>query len=187
MRIRASGRLARLAIAAVTVTALTLGLSASPALADLWQHSDGFEGNPAAVWTLAHAGTGDGWFEIGAGTARTGSNNAFITATTDWSSVGKQVRLTPRTVHQTTCGAGFQVNPIGIAMVNVEVINPVDWTYIALRTVRLTGSGYRLVATPTWANGPVDVFVRISVLAGRGFGPVRVDDMVVQCAFTREN
>jgi hypothetical protein len=174
---------ARLALATLTATALALGFGATPAQADIWQHNDGFEGNPAAVWTLFNSGVGSGSFEIGAGTARTGSNNAIIFAQDGWSSVGKTVRVTPRQVNMTTCILAFQLAPVGVSMVNVEVINPADWTYLAVRTVRLTNAGYRLVTTPTWVGGPVNVFVRVSMLAGRGFGPVRVDDMIVQCSF----
>lgn len=186
MRTTTTRRLARLGVAALTATVLGLGFGARPAFASLWQLSDGFEGDPSATWTFDLAGTGGGVFEIGAGRARTGSNNAFLRADTGYSAVGRTVHVTPKEVHDdASCFLGFQVTPVGAAvtMVNVEVIDPSSWTYLALQTIRISSNGWRLVSTPNWTGGPVNVFVRLSALAGRGFAPVRVDDMIVQCTF----
>src|SRR5215211_4684809 len=123
--------------------ALIIGL-AGPAQASVWQLSDGFEGNPAAVWTLYRVGTGGGGFDINAGTARTPYNNAWLSMqSSGWSSVGRSVHLTPATVHQTTCAARIYVLPLGTAKINFEVIKPSTWTYISLKTVTLSGSTYQ--------------------------------------------
>jgi hypothetical protein len=180
-------RLARLAVAALATTAVALGVAASPAYADLFQHTDGFEGDPAAVWEFHRSGAGSGDFEIGLGTARTGQNNAILTTSAGgWSGVGKLLTVRPRTAgHSTTCGGGFFVRPIGgPAVLNVEVIDPVSWTYLALRTVRVTDTAWRRHDVATYRDGPSEVFMRVSLLGGSG--PVRVDDMTFQCTFFRD-
>lgn len=179
-------RFARFAVAAAATTAVTLAVAAGPAHADLWQHSDGFEGDPAAVWEFHRVGAGSGTFELSAGTARTGLNNAHLTTSAGgWSAVGKLLTVRPRTAgHATTCGGGFHIRALnGAAVLNVEVIDPASWTYLALRTVRVTDGTWRLHNVATYQNGPTQVFMRVA-LAG-GSGPVRVDDMVFQCTFFR--
>lgn len=176
-------RLALTAGALVISCALALGL-AGPAQASLWQLSDGFEGNPAATWTLFKVGTGGGGFDINAGTARTPYNNAWLTIqSSGWSSVGRNVHLTPVTVHQASCAARIYVLPLGTAKINFEVIKPSTWTYLSLKTVTLSGSTYQSVTTNSWNAFDVDVFVRVSLIYTGGFSAVRLDDLVVQCSY----
>jgi hypothetical protein len=186
MRSNSTLKLARLGAAALTATALALTFGARPASASLWQLSDSFEGDPSATWAIDGVGGGGGVFEIGVGTAKTGSNNAFLRADTDWYGVGRTVHVTPKEVHaDANCSAGFQITPVGAAvtLLNIEVIDPDTWDYLALQTVRISSNGWRLVTSPGWTGGPVNVFVRVSMLAGRGFAPIRVDDLTVQCTF----
>jgi hypothetical protein len=183
-------RLARLGVAGLTTTVLALGLGASPAFASLWQLSDGFEGDPSATWEFDVVGSGGGLFEMGLGTARTGSNNAFLRADTEFTALGRSVHVTPKEVHDdASCFLGFQVTPVpsaalpAIALMNVEVIDPSTWTYLAVQTTRISSDGWRMITSPNWTGGPVNVFARLSLVAGRGLAPVRVDDMIMQCTF----
>lgn len=179
-------RFSRIAVAALATTAVTLGVAAGPARADLWQHTDGFESSPASVWEFHRVGAGSGAFELNAGTARTGANNAILTTSAGgWSGVGKSLTVRPRTAgHSTTCGGGFFVRALsGPAVLNIEVIDPASWTYLALRTVRVSDTAWRQHDVASYVNGPTQVFMRVSLLGGSG--PVRVDDMVFQCTFTR--
>ncbi|MFG1839557.1 hypothetical protein [Micromonospora sp. NPDC049175] len=182
----AFSRAARLTAAAVTATAVALTVAVGPAQADLWTHTDGFEGNPAAVWEFHRSGAGSGAYELGTGTAHSGWNNAILTTSAGgWSGVGKLLTVGPRTAgHSTTCGGGFYVRAVsGSAVLNVEVIDPASWTYLSLRTVRITDTAWRLHDVASYANGPNQVFVRISLLGGSG--AVRVDDFAFQCSYRR--
>ncbi|MBM7075142.1 hypothetical protein [Micromonospora humida] len=177
-------RAVRITAAAVMATTVALTVAVSPAQADLWQHTDGFESSPAAVWEFHRSGAGSGAFELGAGKAHSGANNAILTTSAGgWSGVGKLLTVRPRTAgHNTTCGGGFFVQAVsGPAVLNVEVIDPASWTYLALRTVRITDTVWRRHDVASYANGPSQVFVRVSLLGGSG--PVRVDDMAFQCTF----
>jgi hypothetical protein len=175
------------AVLAVLVTSAGLVAAiAAPAHADLWQLSEGFEGDPATTWQVRSYGASAGGFEINAGTARSGSNNAWLTAETEFSSVARSVYLRPAQLHRPTCGASIYLRPFpgadgGDVRVNVEVIDPSNWNYIALKTVTLTGSGYTQVSTPSWKPGPITVFVRVSLLGVGGYSGLRVDDLNVQC------
>jgi len=177
----------RTVVAALVSAVLAVALGARPAFASLWQLTDSFDANPSATWSFFAAGSGGGVFETGFGTARTGSTNAFLRADTEFTSVGRTVHVTPKQVHSdANCSLSFQVSPVGppsLSLVNVEVIDPGSWNYLAVQTVRISSAGYRQVVSPNWTGGPVDVVARLSVLAGRGFVPVRVDDMIMQCAF----
>jgi hypothetical protein len=180
-------RVIRYAVAVAAATAVTLGVAVSPAKADIWQHTDGFESNPFGVWEFHRSGAGSGDVELGLGTARTGQNNAILTTSAGgWSGVGKLLTVRPRTAgHSTTCGGGFYVRPVsGPAVLNVEVIEPTSWTYLALRTVRVSDLLWRRHEVATYQDGPTQVFIRVSLLGGSG--PVRVDDMTFQCSFFRD-
>src|SRR5262245_18859776 len=176
-------RLASITAALAVSCALVIG-SAGPANASLWQVSDGFEGNPAATWTFFKVGTGGGGFDINAGTARTPYNNAWLSVqSSGWSSVGRNVHLTPVPFHQASCAARINVLPLGTATVNFEIIKPSTWTYISLKTVTLSGGTYQAVTTSAWNAVDADVFLRVSLIYTNGFSAVRLDDMVVQCAY----
>jgi hypothetical protein len=176
-------RLASLTAALAVSAALVIGMS-GPASANGWNTSDGFEWNPAATWILYKVGTGGGGFDINAGTARTPYNNAWLSIqSSGWSSVGRSVHITPSEVHLPVCAARIYVLPLGTAKLNFEVIRPSTWTYLALKTVTLSGSTYQSVVTPSWDAYDNDVFVRVSLLYNNSFSAVRVDDMLVQCYY----
>lgn len=172
------------AAGAIVISCGLVLMLAGPAQASVWQFSDGFEGNPSAVWTLYRVGTGGGGYDYNAGTARTPYHNAWLSMQgSGWSSVGRTVHLTPATVHQTSCTARIYALPLGTAKLNLEIIKPSTWTYISLKTVTLTGSSYQAVTTDSWNALDVDVFVRVSLIYTGSFSAVRLDDLAVQCIY----
>jgi hypothetical protein len=162
------------------------GLGVLEAKADLWQLQDGFELNDhARTWTLQHSGNGSGRFDVRAQRALSGYNNAWLTTITGWSSVGRTVQITPYQRGKTfRCGARIYIQPvIGNSKVNFEVINPSNWTYIALKTVTLTGTSYQAVQTGEFIPARKDIFVRVSLLGNGNARAARVDDLTVQCYY----
>lgn len=179
----AVGRGVRRVVVTLLVSAGLIAVTSGVAHAGTWQMNDGFEYNPAGTWTLYHSGVGGGGFDLNAGTARTGYNNAWLSVQTGWSSVGRSVYLTPAQLHQSSCGAGIYIAALSGARLNFEVINPSTWTYVALKTVTLSGGGYTLVTVGPWVPGPTTVFIRVSLLGSGAFNAVRVDDLIVQCQY----
>jgi len=173
-----------LAIAALIMALVVSGMSAPAAYAGtVWQLDDSFESNPAGTWTFYHEGLGSGGFDINAGQARSWSNNAWLTAQSGWSSVGRTVSLTPFQPGRTlNCATQIYIKPFGTATVSLEVIDPSTWTYVALKTVTLSGDSYKAVTTAPFIPPHKDVFVRIS-LTGDGYRAVRIDDLIVQCQY----
>ncbi|WP_066362862.1 hypothetical protein [Herbidospora mongoliensis] len=191
MRLRS--RLSR-ALVAVTV-ALTVTLApAGPASAGIWQLTDGFEPatNPASRWTPTAVGTCWGpYYTGGIGPARTGTGFAHwrVLYQPDWCSIGRTIRLSPvvgRTGVRCTAGIWARLRG-GDPQLNVEVIDPDTWTYIALKTVPYPGwvAGWTL-HTVTWTAQRPDVVLRFALLA-KGNGPypaeIELDDAIVQCTY----
>lgn len=165
------------------MTTAVVVATAGTAHASLWQVQDTFD--PTTTWSFERVGTGGGGFDINAGTARSQYNNAWVSIQSDgWSSVRRNVHLRPVPFHSpVNCAAQIYVQPLGTAKVNFEVIKPSTWTYIALKTVTLTGGSYQAVTTNTWNAVDVDVVVRVSLLYTGGFSAARVDDLTVQCTY----
>jgi hypothetical protein len=178
-----AGRQVRRVGVIVAISSILLGLVSAPAYASIWGFQDGFENNPTGTWHLEHYGNSNAGFDLNAGTARSGANDAWLTSQTSFASVGRTVHLTPAQFHASTCAGQIFVQSLGTAKVNFEIINPTSWTYIALETVTLSGGGYTAVEVGPWTPGPVDVYVRLSLLGNGGFSAVRVDDMQVQCSY----
>jgi hypothetical protein len=171
------------AVAVILATSTgALVLAGAPAHASGWQLQDGFDYQPAATWTLEHYGTSGAGFDLNAGTARTAPNNAYLWAQTQFSSVGRSVTLRNNSTRN-DCAAGVYLQGFDGAKVNVEVIDPSSWTYVALHSVTLSGSGYRLYTVGPWTGGPNTVYVRISLLGTGAYNLVRVDDLTVQCSY----
>lgn len=74
------------------------------------------------------------------------------------------------------------MSDIGTAPVNIEVINPSTWTYVALRTVSVSGSWKNHTIGP-WSNTPVEVFLCFAVTSTGDVEHANVDDVVVTCAY----
>ncbi len=177
------GRGARAALFVLLVSLGIVAATGSPAQAAIWDHPDGFETNPAGTWELFHDKDGGGGFDLSAGTARTGTNNAFLSVRTGFSSVGKQVFLQPAQLHKPTCGAAVHVQALGGAKVLFEIIDPANWTWVTVKEVTLNGGGYTRINTDSWKPGPAKVVVRVSLIGNGGFSAARVDDLTVRCQF----
>jgi hypothetical protein len=169
----------------VASAATVLVLGATPAHASgVWQNQDGFESSPASTWNFDGEGNGSGDFDIDAGTARTGGNDAWLTAQTGWKSVGRTIHLTPAQFHAAQCAATIYVQPSGANLVGFEVINPTSWTYIASEQANLNGGSYTAVDVGPWTPGPIDVYIRLVLVANNGgFAAARVDDLTVRCTY----
>lgn len=184
--------LARRAKSIIVVMAMTLGVittTAGTAHAAVWSARDGFESSPAATWGFQKVGVGSGGFEYGIGSAFEGQGNAWVSVTTGWSSILKTQRITPALNDDVSCGIQFRIQPSSAATVNIEVIDPKAWTYIALNTVNLSGFTYHLVnsgqfnLSPTYPNQP-DVVVRVSLLERNGvYHWVRIDNYNMTCVY----
>ncbi|MGH4026794.1 MAG: hypothetical protein ACRDRV_19655 [Pseudonocardiaceae bacterium] len=122
--------------------------------------------------------------------AHTGSRDAFLfMADAGFSSVGKVVHLQPVPNHPSHCILDGFVDPgTGFRSLNVEVIDPVTFNYIALNTVTLSDSAPYTEVGVGWDAGPgsqADPLIRFSLLGNPG-GPkasVRVDDVKVICNY----
>lgn len=174
--------LVRRARALVVVGALAVGLvlaTAGTAQAGVIVVSDGFEGNPASVWNVEHYGNSNGGFDINAGLARSGRNNAWLTAQTDFSAVGRT--FTFSTSAATTCGGAIYVRSLGgVSVIHVAVFDP--QTTIGTRfEYTLSGTSWQQVNFPQWQWRSQPVALRVALIGnGRSQG-LLLDDISAQC------
>lgn len=169
-------RRAALTIAAVT-TAVVIG-AAGTAHANMWQLTDNFDSNPAATWKIG----GEGGFN----TSPTTSAWLRKSDNSGWAEVGRTVHLTPAQFHRAECAASISLRASAdgsTSTVNIEVIDPSSWTYIALNKVSVTGSNFQQFNVGPWTPGPVDVYFRVSLLAAGSYRYLGVDSLVVSCAY----
>ncbi len=110
-----------------------------------------------------------------------------------WSSLGRSVQLPAVPGPGTRCRASIWIEPLPFSPtddleVNVEVINPTDWTYIALGTRTVANSGWQQISSPFWTPYTLDVYFRVSNLSYPGHpyggGQAYLDDFRVICAWT---
>ncbi|GAB1818629.1 hypothetical protein HerbRD11066_17930 [Herbidospora sp. RD11066] len=179
------------ALVAVTVAAAVTLAPAGPASAGIWQLTDGFEPstNPESRWSWEAEGfCGGPNYTSTLWTPRTGTGvaNFKVSYVPDWCAIGRTIRLTPVVTHPgSTCTAGVwaRLNDQR-PQLNVEVINPSTWTYLALKKV--TSSGSWTFHSVSWTAQRPDVVVRFALVArsnGPYFAEVALDDVVVQCAY----
>jgi hypothetical protein len=181
-RTRRRGLRRGLVVAALAAVLIAVG--AAPAHANVWQLTDNFENNPAGRWVPYASADGGGSFSNVAAWSHSGSWHAFRWVRTGFSSVHRNVYLTPAQLHQANCLAAIYVQAVNYpAVVNFEVIDPASWTYISLKTAALNPGGYQQLVTPSWAATRVDVVVRVSVIGYGSVSDIRVDDLTVQCVY----
>jgi hypothetical protein len=166
---------------------IVLAVPAPAQAATIWQLDDGFELTPETFWSFEGVGADFGELELSEGMARSGSNNAHLGMLgSGWSAVRQSVRLTPVQIRPSDCIARIFVRPVtSTVTVNLEIIEPSSWGYIALKTVTLSGSTYQAVTTDVWHAVHANVVVRLSVIGGAGLFTLRaarVDDLTLQCA-----
>jgi hypothetical protein len=167
---------------------LTTGLAvpATPASASIFSNrvlTESFEGSSASTWTFDGSPSCRfcGYVESDSIAAHSGSRSAFIESFVfyDFYSVGKSVHLTWGLFH--TCTARLYISHIGAA--NIEVINPGDWTYLALNSLQGTSVNYQLQSV-SWSGGPSDVYFRVSTVPDSAEQDpwANVDDITIDCS-----
>jgi len=172
---------------AVLLSAAVVLLWAAPANAfTVFTMHDSFEANPTN-WTFQRSGTGDGKISYDSRIAHTGSGFANISSMGSgaFSSVGLPVHLTPGATF-CTLSAVFSpesFSPDGHNYVNMEVINPTSWTYIALKTLDFRSISVWPAESLTWIQSATDIYIRFSVLGSTDWR-IRtwIDDVSVTCS-----
>lgn len=177
-------------IAATVGMSLAFVLAAgAPAHAANATLSDDFEAADANyVWTTEH---GECCLVPGNNPdAHSGSHAGFLPFARlgSWTSLGRSVHLPAVLEPRTRCKAWIWIDPLWPITVNVEVINPTDWTYIALSTVTLAAnSGWQQISTRVWMPYTSDVYFRVSNISDdvQAYGgEAWIDDFSVLCAWT---
>lgn len=161
------------------LTAALLAVTVAPASAAIITVQDGFEGAQGANWSFTH--TGDGAGGLSSLQTHGGVRSGFITMRgPGFSSVSRRVALPPTT----SCTAGIWVNPaVSTQQLNFEIINPTNFSYVAIKTVVLGGDAPYTFVSTEWNHGPTDVLVRVSLIGNNGttaFG-TWVDDLGILC------
>ncbi|MEO3923056.1 hypothetical protein ABGB07_04140 [Micromonosporaceae bacterium B7E4] len=175
---RRTGRRIGAAAVLLGLTAALLAGTASPASAAIITVQDGFEGAQAANWSFTHVGDGAGGFS--SLQTHGGVQDGFISIrSAGFSSVARRVLL-PTT---TSCTAGIWVNPaVATQQLNFEIIEPNSFTYVALKTVVLSGAAPYTFVSTSWNHGPTDILVRVSLIGVNGVTlGTWVDDLGILC------
>ena len=171
-----------LGLAAVLAT--TVAAPATPASAGFFSNrvlSESFEGSSAGTWTFDGSPGCDfcGYIDSDSISAHSGTRSAFIEAYIfdDFYSVGKSVHLTWGL--SGICTARLYISHIGVA--NIEVIDPSDWTYLALNSLQ-GSSGYQLQSV-SWRGGPSNVYFRVSTVPSSDQQDpwANIDDITIDC------
>lgn len=168
----------RLAVLA-TVPAVILTFAVAPAQAGGTQTSDGFEGNPSSRWAIVTGGSAWAGFDINVGTARSGTNNAWIFVTNGWAYHGLWVTTSAPSWSQ--CVAQFYFNASGGTFVGIEVWDPYA-NALSLHYPFISGGSYQQVTTPWWnLNGRTTLFVKAIIGSDGPARFARIDDMTLHC------
>jgi hypothetical protein len=180
--------------AAVVGASLALVVAtAAPAHAATGTLSDDFEAADAGQVWLAQDGTGN--LVPANPDSHSPSHTGYLMNTRygSWASLGRPVQLPALLGPRTTCKASIWIEPQSWwpvnFKVNIEVINPTDWTYISLRTLDLApDSGWQQITSSIWTPYTWDVYFRISNLSYPGVpyggGAAYLDDFRVVCIWT---
>jgi hypothetical protein len=145
---------------------------------------DGFEASPTN-WTLEHAGLASSSMIYNPVFAHSGSGSAFLGGfkTGAFSAVGRMVHLGSTGV---ICQFTASIDPLSLDLsghnhLNIEVINPSTWTYVAVGHADFTAEGWQ-VGGINWIQSLSDVYIRVSELGDdNAFMYAEVDDARVSC------
>jgi hypothetical protein len=166
-----------------TLTAFALVVAcvvstAGPARADIFDNisvmTDHFNDDPGLRWTITSTGNGAGGFQAGVGFI-------YHNMTTGWTDISRNVTLSPID-NSHTCRAYVDLYANGNGgqvVVNIEVINPENWTYLAKGSGGVSARPIQHF-TPKWSNGPRTVVFRVS-LFGHGDQTLWIDNMFISC------
>ncbi|MCW6007308.1 hypothetical protein K1W54_22590 [Micromonospora sp. CPCC 205371] len=176
MTLNASRRVTRriltvVALAIACVVGMTGPAQALPLPIDL------FDNNPASRWTVWSTGNGTGSF----GNSQARLDHAL---TTGWTEISRDVSIG---APDSDIACGFEIQLRGTASnvvsnVNIEVINPNNWQYLALSQVQVSGQQWQSFPTPWWVHRVNPVKFRVSLLAAGGQAQtVHIDTMSGMC------
>ncbi|MEU5428492.1 hypothetical protein AB0H73_23295 [Streptomyces olivoreticuli] len=176
---RYARRTARWAVLALLSLA---ALAVSPtAQAEEKVYTNGFEGYDIKGWDPLTGGDGVAGFEINQGTARSGRNNGWLSATRGWAREGIWARFGATTFPNTVCTAEIYVKPVQDLQFELRVWNP-QGTKLATNAPWLVANGDYQNVKVTWiAEYNNNAFVE-AILGSDGIPrAVRLDDLVVRC------
>jgi len=170
--------------------ALVLGSGMSVPAANAGDNTDilidYLDTNPSATWFFQHnASYGAGGFDYNQGTYLSPYNNAWLAATNGWSAIGRTVILpTPEPTLPDRCISSMSIRKVSgqSATINLEVIDPTTWTYIAFRQVTVMLNGYTrfyLDFVPTRK----DVIARFALIGTDYYKKVRLDSYNMVCEY----
>jgi hypothetical protein len=164
------GRIRRVRTVAVCLATVLAGVTAlavapSSEANSIWTSENNFEGVNSGPVSFEHVGDGNGFMVLDDQPhAQTFRGYAVIVTTPgNWSAVRTYIGIMPSGL----CNLGVWVNPVNhTETLNVEVIDPVTWTYTALKTVRLSGNTWQKVSMSFRASAAAreDQVFRVSVV-----------------------
>src|SRR5688572_14371628 len=133
-----------LALATIGGTALAVGT----ANAGISGFTDGFDDNPASRWSMERTSLG--------GTITFGSSHVTISAHQKTGFTAVKRTFPVPAVGRHTCAVSIQMRTMSSASirVNVEVIDPATFGYLALNEATVSGQTWREF-NASWANRPV--------------------------------
>jgi hypothetical protein len=145
--------------------ALTVVPAAPSSATTIFVTDNTFEGINSPPVSFEHVGDGNGFMVLNnPAQAETFNGYAVIVTTPDnFSSVRTDISI----MAGGSCNLRVAVNPFGnTETVNVEVIDPVSWTYTALKSVRLSGTSWHQIAMSFRPSGSarLDQVFRVSVV-----------------------
>lgn len=169
---------------AVAIFLVLVTAGAAPAYAvHTWGFADGFEAGQGA-WTQEGV-SGFAGVDQTPGLAHSGIRYGYLDAEQGgWGALGINLNVGIATNVSGVCTATVFIDPEFTRKLNLEVINPNNWTYIAVKTVTLGGSGvFYQAAGLTWTVFQTNVHFRISVLGDQpGFSGAHIDDVSIVCS-----
>lgn len=177
-------------LAFIGAAVFATGFATTTAQANVWTFQDGFDTSlpGQSIYTWWVVGRAGGGVQVPRLPAKSGSRTMYMFADTGgWVSVRETVNLTPyfsgRILHT---AAAVYARPIrGLnAKVSIEVIDPSNWSYIALKTITLKNNfTWQPVITDEFIPRRKDIIVRVSVGSDAGVVEVDLDDVTVQAQY----
>ena len=164
-------------LTALVATAVCLVATSGPANAKVyWENMvDHFDDNAASRWRVSS--TGDGLAGFGNGQASISHSLA-----SGWTEISRDVTVPWAGQHECFAGISLRNLLTGVAVVNIEVIDPDTWNYLAVSQVRVTNTEYLIRGTPRFmATGQTNVVFRASLVGTGAFVAIYLDNMFIQC------
>lgn len=172
----------RVGIVALLSMTLVLAAAVPASASTLTLLTDGFEAQSAS-WQLYHSGTGSAEYaQDTEGFARTGTGYILLAAKTGFSSLGRTFTAPLLT---TSCTASVYIDPVsfpsGHAKLNLEMINPSDFSYLALSTVDYTTDSWHSASITV--SSPGTFLFRVSLLSSQSnqYTLADLDDFSLRC------